>query len=61
MLHRETLFAEKGREAASEYGAERQTEITVGSDGCARYCAEVSDFVSPALRGVGDPEVVQRK
>ena len=33
MLHRETLFAEKGRACHIEYGLERHTEIIVGCDG----------------------------
>lgn len=33
MLHRETLFAEKGRAGQTEYGLERHTEILVGCDG----------------------------
>ena len=33
MLHRETLFAEKGRACHIEYGFERHTEIIVGCDG----------------------------
>ena len=32
MLHRETLFAEKGRAGQTEYGLERHTEIIVGCD-----------------------------
>ena len=33
MLHRETLFAEKGRASHAEYGLERHAKVTVGCDG----------------------------
>lgn len=39
LLHRETLFAGKGRARMNEYGLERLAEMLVGDDGCARYSA----------------------